>query len=176
MGGLEQRQEHRQTAARILSRDDAERLVASVLATMADLEKVLAHETAHVRVGRVRDGLAEEAKKSELASAYLRGLEAVKANAVALARFAPEAIERLKTAPRRLRPHRRDEPDRPRHGAGRLREPRQERCGRNEPPVAPAGLRPGGIRRGRVRRAAAAQRAPRPVETTLTACRFRPSC
>ena len=98
MQSLEQRQEQRQAAARVLSRDDAERLVASVLATMADLEKVLAHETAHVRVGRVRDGLAEEAKKSELASAYLRGLEAVKANAVALARFAPEAIERLKTA------------------------------------------------------------------------------
>jgi hypothetical protein len=85
-------------ATRILGRDDAERLVANVLATMGDLEKVLAAETAHVRVGRIRDGLAEEARKSELATAYMRGLEAVKANAIALARFAPEALERLKAA------------------------------------------------------------------------------
>ena len=88
----------RAAAPRILGRDDAERLVASVLATMGDLEKVLASETAHVRVGRIRDGLAEEARKSELASAYMRGLETVKANAIALARFAPEALERLKAA------------------------------------------------------------------------------
>jgi len=85
-------------AARILGREDAERLVAGVLATMGDLEKVLADETAHIRVGRIRDGLAEEARKSELASAYMRGLETVKANAIALARFAPEALERLKAA------------------------------------------------------------------------------
>jgi hypothetical protein len=93
-GGLEQRA----PAARILGRDDAERLVAGVLTTMADLEKVLTDETAHVRVGRIRDGLAEEAKKSELATAYMRGLETVKANAVALARFAPDALDRLKAA------------------------------------------------------------------------------
>ena len=85
-------------AARVVGREDAERLVASVLATMGDLEKVLANETAHVRVGRIRDGLAEEAKKSELATAYMRGLETVKANAIALARFAPEALEKLKAA------------------------------------------------------------------------------
>ena len=85
-------------APRVLGREDAERLVASVLATMGDLEKVLAKETAHVRVGRIRDGLAEEEKKSELASAYMRGLETVKANAIALARFAPEALDKLKAA------------------------------------------------------------------------------
>jgi hypothetical protein len=83
---------------RVLGREDGERLVTSVLATMSDLEKVLANETAHVRVGRIRDGLAEEARKSELASAYMRGLETVKANAIALARFAPEALEKLKAA------------------------------------------------------------------------------
>ena len=95
MAGGEQRAA---TAPRILGREEAERLVAGVLATMGDLEKVLASETAHVRVGRIRDGLAEEAKKSELASAYMRGLETVKANAIALARFAPDALQRLKAA------------------------------------------------------------------------------
>ena len=86
------------TSHRVSGREDAERLVTGVLATMSDLEKVLANETAHVRVGRIRDGLTEEARKSELASAYMRGLETVKANAIALARFAPEALEKLKAA------------------------------------------------------------------------------
>jgi hypothetical protein len=83
---------------RVVGREDAERLVAGVLATMGELEKILAAETAYIRVGRIRDGLAEEAKKSELASAYMRGLETVKANAIALARFAPEALDKLKAA------------------------------------------------------------------------------
>jgi hypothetical protein len=85
-------------AARILGREDAERLVAGVLTTMGDLEKVLANETAQIRVGRIRDGLAEETRKTELATAYMRGLETVKANAIALARFAPEALDKLKAA------------------------------------------------------------------------------
>jgi hypothetical protein len=83
-------------AQRVTSRDEAERLVGAVLATMADLERLLQAETAQIRVGRIRDGLAEEARKSELATTYLRGLETVKANAVALARFAPDAVERLR--------------------------------------------------------------------------------
>ena len=83
---------------RVTSRADAEAHVASVLATMRDLEAALGQETALVRVGRIRDGLAPEARKSELAAGYLCALEAVKANAVALARFAPDAVERLKSA------------------------------------------------------------------------------
>ncbi len=86
------------TNVRVVGREDAERLIAGVLATMGDLEKILENETAHVRVGRLREGLAEEAKKNELATAYMRGLETVKANAIALARFAPAALEKLKGA------------------------------------------------------------------------------
>ena len=84
--------------ARVLSRADAQALVDGVLAVMAELQGVLEAETAHVRVGRIREGLAEEARKGELSAAYLRALEGVKANAVALARFAPEALDRLKAA------------------------------------------------------------------------------
>jgi hypothetical protein len=80
------------------SREDAERLVGDVTATMAALETVLEHETEHLRAGRLRDGLSGERRKGELAGAYLRGLEACKSNAVALARFAPDQIETLKTA------------------------------------------------------------------------------
>lgn len=83
---------------KVQNRDDAERLVFNVTATMAALERVLDSETEHLQAGRIRDGLAEETRKSELAGAYLRGLEACKSNAVALARFAPERIDTLKLA------------------------------------------------------------------------------
>jgi hypothetical protein len=83
---------------KVQSRDDAERLVFNVTAAMAALERVLETETEHLQAGRIRDGLAEEARKTDLAGAYLRGLEACKSNAVALARFVPEHIETLKLA------------------------------------------------------------------------------
>jgi hypothetical protein len=83
---------------RVTSRHDAEGLAAAVLATLGALESTLTAETALVRAGRIRDGLAQEERKNELAARYLRQLEGVKANAVALARFAPDAVERLKTA------------------------------------------------------------------------------
>jgi hypothetical protein len=83
---------------RVASRAEAEQLVAGVLGTMTDLEALLEAETGHVRVGRFRQGLSQEARKSELAAAYIQGLEAVKGNAVALARLAPEALDRLKKA------------------------------------------------------------------------------
>lgn len=85
-------------ARRVTSPAEAEALVAEVLATLAALETALSAETALVRTGRIREGLAAEARKGELAAAYLQGLEAVKAGAVALARFAPEAVKRLKSA------------------------------------------------------------------------------
>jgi hypothetical protein len=83
---------------RIAGRPEAEGLVAGVLSVMDDLERLLDAETGHVRVGRFREGLSQEARKAELSAAYLQGLETVKANAVALARFAPEALSRLKEA------------------------------------------------------------------------------
>lgn len=83
---------------RVTGRADAEQLAAGVLKTLADLQAVLELETGHVRVGRVREGLADERRKSELSASYLQGLEAVKGNAVAMARFAPEALQRLREA------------------------------------------------------------------------------
>jgi hypothetical protein len=83
---------------RVVGRADAEQLVEGVLGTMTELESVLATETGHVRVGRFREGLSQEARKTELAASYMQGLEAIKANAIALARFAPDAVEQLKVA------------------------------------------------------------------------------
>ncbi|TNC07853.1 hypothetical protein FF100_30885 [Methylobacterium terricola] len=76
----------------------AERLIADTLSTMRDLEALLMRESDHVRVGRLAEGLSEAPQKTALAGAYLQGLQAVKANAVALARFAPEGIAALREA------------------------------------------------------------------------------
>lgn len=83
-------------ATRVATREGALALVAEVDGVMAELGKVLEVETARVRAGQIREGLAEEERKSALASRYIQGLEALKTNAVALARLAPEALERLK--------------------------------------------------------------------------------
>lgn len=87
---------------RIADRAGAMALVADILAKLRELEAAMARETDHVRVGRLREGLAETERKTALSAAYLQGLEAAKANAIALARFAPEGIETLKVAHRRF--------------------------------------------------------------------------
>ncbi|GJD43257.1 hypothetical protein AFCDBAGC_1108 [Methylobacterium cerastii] len=87
---------------RVADRAGADALVGAVMSTMQALEAVLAAETGHVRVGRLREGLAEAEAKAALAGAYLQGLEVAKANAVALARFAPAGVELLKGAHRRF--------------------------------------------------------------------------
>ena len=89
-------------APRILDRAGAEDFVAGLLATMRDLEAALARESEGVRAGRLADALSGAEAKAALASAYMNGLEAAKANAIALARFAPSGIEALKTAHRRF--------------------------------------------------------------------------
>ena len=87
---------------RVADRAGADALVGAVMDTMQALERVLAEESGHVRAGRLREGLAGSERKGELAGAYLQGLETAKANAVALARFAPAGVEALKAAHRRF--------------------------------------------------------------------------
>lgn len=90
------------TAERVQTPADADRLVAATLAVMEDLGAVLAREAEAIRVGRLKEGLAEEARKAELATAYFVAIERVKANAVALARFAPAGVKSLKAAHERF--------------------------------------------------------------------------
>ncbi|WP_342107250.1 hypothetical protein [Methylobacterium sp. SI9] len=87
---------------RVADRVTAEALVAGVLGNMAALEAVLADEAAHIRAGRLREGIAASEQKAALAAAYMQGLEVAKANAVALKRFHPEGVERLRTAHKRF--------------------------------------------------------------------------
>lgn len=90
------RKEPAEALPRVTTREAAVALVDDIRATMRELAKILEVETAHLRAGRIRDGLAQEERKSALTSHYLVGLEALKANAIALARFVPDGLQRLK--------------------------------------------------------------------------------
>jgi hypothetical protein len=79
-------------AASIGGREDAERVLTSLSGAMRELEFALESETALIGAGRVRDGLAAEVRKSELAADYMLRLQHAKANIVALGRFAPDAL------------------------------------------------------------------------------------
>lgn len=92
----------RTLALRVTDRPSAQTFVRGLLATMIELEAVLTRESDGVRAGRIAQALTDSASKSELASAYMNGLEAAKANAIALARFAPEGLEALKAAQHRF--------------------------------------------------------------------------
>jgi hypothetical protein len=83
---------------RVANQGDATALVTTVLESLSALSHVIGEETQLVKDGRLQDALQRETRKSELAGAYMRGLEIVKSNAVALARFAPEGVQRLKAS------------------------------------------------------------------------------
>ncbi len=84
------------STVKVLTAQEAVALADGVIETMAVLGKLLADETALIKAGRLRDALALETRKGELAGAYMQGLEAVKANALAIARQAPQAMSALK--------------------------------------------------------------------------------
>ena len=65
---------------------------------MAALSHVVGEETELVRAGKLSDAMEREPRKTELAGIYMRGVEQVKLNAVALARFVPDQVKRLKSA------------------------------------------------------------------------------
>jgi hypothetical protein len=82
---------------RVASKADAEALTADVLACLAELERVLEAETAHVRAGRIREGLADEAARGALGP-LRAGAGDPQVQRVALARFAPDRLDALKSA------------------------------------------------------------------------------
>lgn len=84
--------------AAVSSAADAELLLAELAGAMADLVAVLDAETRLVEAGRIREGLAEETRKSGLSGAYILKLQHAKANVVALARFAPDRLRAFRNA------------------------------------------------------------------------------
>jgi len=83
---------------RIASALEARALIEAVLETLAALSHLIGEETELVRAGRLPEAMQREPRKAELAGIYMRGVEQVKLNAVALARFAPDQVRRLKEA------------------------------------------------------------------------------
>jgi hypothetical protein len=75
---------------------DARALVEAVIEALGGLSHIVGEETALLRAGKLREAMEREPRKTELAGIYMRGVEQVKLNAVALARFAPEQVRRLK--------------------------------------------------------------------------------
>ena len=83
---------------RISGPGEARALVEGVLEALAALAHLVGEETELVRAGRLPEAMTREPRKTELAGIYMRGVEQVKLNAVALARFAPAEVKRLKEA------------------------------------------------------------------------------
>lgn len=76
----------------------ARALIEAVLEALGSLSHLVGEETELVRAGRLPEAMTREPRKTELAGIYMRGVEQVKLNAVALARFVPEHVKRLKEA------------------------------------------------------------------------------
>lgn len=82
----------------VTTREGAERLLAGTLSAMSTLQTALDAEASHISAGRLREGLAQADRKSELAAGYLLGLQTCKANVVALARFCPDLLRTFRAA------------------------------------------------------------------------------
>lgn len=76
----------------------ARALIEAVLEALGALAHLVGEETELVRAGRLPEALSREERKAELGGVYMRGVEQVKLNAVALARFVPDQVRRLKDA------------------------------------------------------------------------------
>ncbi|MGO4403883.1 hypothetical protein AB4Z10_06405 [Bosea sp. RAF48] len=83
---------------RIADALSARALIEAVLEALGALSHLVGEETELVRAGRLPEAMTREPRKTELAGIYMRGVEQVKLNAVALARFAPDQVKRLKNA------------------------------------------------------------------------------
>ncbi len=86
----------------IASPQDAERLAERLIRLMTVLEDVVGRETELLRAARLKDATDLAQSKTDAARDYVHGLEALKTNAIALARWAPGSVDRLRKAQSRL--------------------------------------------------------------------------
>lgn len=77
---------------------EADALIEAVLEALGALSHVVGEETGLIKAGRLDDAMTREKRKAELGGVYMKGVEQIKLNAVALARFAPDKVRRLKAA------------------------------------------------------------------------------
>ncbi|HXD44775.1 MAG TPA: hypothetical protein VN655_06530 [Pseudolabrys sp.] len=76
---------------------EAERAIASLNTIMDRLIETVEQETAHMRGGRLRDALALDAQKQELAARYAAETTRVKLAQETIATSLPQALEALRT-------------------------------------------------------------------------------
>jgi hypothetical protein len=81
---------------RVASATEAEALVNAAILALDALEPVIAEETALLRDGKIKSALDLSDRKGPTAQVYQRALEDLKANAIALGRFAPPALAQLR--------------------------------------------------------------------------------
>lgn len=81
--------------APITTAGEAEQAIASLTAIMDRLVGTVGDETAHMRAGRIRDALALDDTKSQLARSYVAEIARLKGAKNALERAAPEALDKL---------------------------------------------------------------------------------
>ena len=75
---------------------EAERIIDSLNAIMDRLIETVESETAHMRKGRVRDALALEAQKQELAARYAAETGRVRVSQTMIAKSLPQALAKLR--------------------------------------------------------------------------------
>lgn len=80
----------------VMTPGGAESILAELEVTMEGLIALIEEETRLVRAGALAQAADMQKEKSELAAAYMRIRTRVKANAVAIARHAPEAAETMR--------------------------------------------------------------------------------
>jgi hypothetical protein len=83
-------------APRVITAAEAEGIAVEALDALEALAPVIAEETALLKAGRIRQALDLSERKSEAAARYQRALQEIKANAVALGRFAPPSLALLR--------------------------------------------------------------------------------
>jgi hypothetical protein len=84
------------TRPRIMTAEDAEILVISALDALEALDPVIVEETVLMRDGHMKAALDLAERKSAASQRYQRVLEDLKANAIALGRFAPPSLALLR--------------------------------------------------------------------------------
>jgi hypothetical protein len=81
---------------RVFTATEAEMLLRAALDALEALDPLIAEETALLRDGRVKRALNLAPAKAEAAQRYQRCLEDIKANAIALGRYAPPSLALLR--------------------------------------------------------------------------------
>ena len=82
--------------ARVTTPEEAEAMVSHALGSLDALEQVITQETSLLRDGQMREALKLSEQKTPVAQHYQRTLQDLKANAIALGRFAPPNLPALR--------------------------------------------------------------------------------